>query len=90
VRSFSYPFAFPEHDEKFIFRLRELLHTHGYVCGVSTIIGTATSEHDWFFLPRIPINAHDDARLFRAKLEGSYNWLHIFQYASKIVRRRRS
>lgn len=79
VRSFSYPFAFPEHDQKFTFRLRELLHTCGYVCGVSTIIGTATPRHDWFFLPRIPINSHDDLSLFRAKVEGGYDWLHVPQ-----------
>lgn len=83
IRSFSYPFAFPERDQKFIARLRELLHTHGYVCGVSTIIGTATSKHDWFFLPRIPMNEYDDVRLFRAKIEGGYDWLHRVQYLRK-------
>lgn len=83
IRRFSYPFAFPEQDQKFLSRLRELLHTHGYVCGVSTVIGTAEAKHDWFFLPRIPVNNDDDMRLFRAKLEGAYNWHHVFQYASQ-------
>jgi len=86
VRSFSYPFAFPEHDREFTSRMRELLCTHGYACGVSTIIGTATLRHDRFFLPRVPVNNHDDPQLFRAKLEGSYNWLHFFQYASKAMK----
>jgi peptidoglycan/xylan/chitin deacetylase (PgdA/CDA1 family) len=90
IRSFSYPFAFPERDQKFISRLKELLHTYGYVCGVSTIIGTANSKHDWFFLPRIPMNSYDDLRLFQAKIEGGYNWLHVFQCASKIAKRGRS
>jgi peptidoglycan/xylan/chitin deacetylase (PgdA/CDA1 family) len=89
VRAFSYPFAFPEQDAKFTFRLRELLHSYGYVCGVSTIIGTANSHHDFFFLPRIPVNTYDDIALLKAKLEGGYNWLHMFQYASKVLRGKR-
>jgi peptidoglycan/xylan/chitin deacetylase (PgdA/CDA1 family) len=87
VRSFSYPSAFPEPNQKFTFRLRELLHTHGYVCGVSTIIGTATPRHDWFFLPRIPVNGHDDIFLFQAKLEGAYDWVHMPQKLYKTFRR---
>lgn len=90
VRSFSYPLTFPERDRRFVLRLRELLHTHGYVCGVSTLIGTATAKHDWFFLPRIPMNSNDDIHFFRAKLTGCYNWRHIFQYASQMVRNRRT
>lgn len=86
VRTFSYPYAFPENRRKFTFRVRELLHTYGYVCGVSTIIGRATPQHDWFFLPRIPMNSHDDLRLFRAKLEGGYDWLGGCQYLSKCLR----
>lgn len=86
VRNFSYPFAFPEHDQEFAAQIRELLRTHGYTCGVSTIIGTASRRHDRFILPRVPVNSHDDPQFFRAKLEGSYNWLHFFQYASKAVR----
>lgn len=88
IRSFSYPFAFPERDQKFVSRLRELLHIYGYVCGVSTIIGTAHRKHDWFFLPRIPMNGYDDVRLFQAKLEGGYDWLHKLQYMRKCLKRR--
>jgi peptidoglycan/xylan/chitin deacetylase (PgdA/CDA1 family) len=90
VRAFSYPFAFPEANRKFTALLRDLLCLHGYVCGVSTILGTATRDSDWFYLPRLPVNSHDDRRLFQAKLEGSYNWLHFFQYAAKALRAGRS
>jgi peptidoglycan/xylan/chitin deacetylase (PgdA/CDA1 family) len=79
VRSFSYPFAFPEHDRKFIRTLRDLLTMHGYENGVSTIIGTAGRNHDRFFLPRLPVNSYDDPPLFQAKLEGGYDWLHYPQ-----------
>jgi peptidoglycan/xylan/chitin deacetylase (PgdA/CDA1 family) len=88
IRSFSYPYAFPEHDSKFVERLKELLQTHGYENGVSTILGTASTDHDWFFLPRLPVNSFDDLRFFRAKLEGGYDWLHAAQKAyKKIIKR---
>ncbi|MGH9678802.1 MAG: polysaccharide deacetylase family protein [Candidatus Acidiferrales bacterium] len=70
VRSFSYPYAFPEQDAKFVTRLRELLETHGYENGVSTILGTAGAADNWFFMPRLPVNSFDDLRLLSAKLEG--------------------
>ncbi len=76
VRSFAYPFAFPEHDEKFTVMLRKLLERNGYQSGVSTIVGTASREHDRFVLPRVPVNSYDDLSLYRAKLEGGYDWLH--------------
>lgn len=85
IRSFSYPYAFPEQDKCFLSMLRDLLQTHGYEQGVSTILGRAGSEHDWFFLPRLPVNSYDDLRFLRAKLEGAYDWLHTFQLASKLM-----
>lgn len=86
IRSFSYPYAFPEQDAKFVVRLRELLETHGYENGVSTILGTASRQSDWFFLPRLPVNSFDDLQFFRAKLEGGYNWLHSAQYLTKTMK----
>jgi peptidoglycan/xylan/chitin deacetylase (PgdA/CDA1 family) len=86
VQSFAYPFAFPEQDREFIQMLKELLQRCGYQSGVSTIIGTARRGHDCFFLPRLPVNSYDDLRLFEAKLKGSYDWLHFFQYARKCVK----
>jgi peptidoglycan/xylan/chitin deacetylase (PgdA/CDA1 family) len=85
VRSFSYPYAFPEQDADFVALLRNLLKIEGYANGVSTIIGTAGRSHDPYFLPRLPINTYDDSRLFTAKLERGYDWLHAFQYANKLL-----
>ena len=85
VDSFSYPFAFPETDRAFKRKLRNLLAAQGYRNGVSSIIGTFGAGDDEFFLPRLPVNSWDDFRLFRAKLEGGYDWLHPFQYATKLA-----
>jgi peptidoglycan/xylan/chitin deacetylase (PgdA/CDA1 family) len=85
VDSFSYPFAFPETDRAFKRKLKVLLAAQGYRNGVSTIIGTYGAGHDHFFQPRLPVNSWDDLRLFRAKLEGGYDWLHSFQYATKLA-----
>jgi peptidoglycan/xylan/chitin deacetylase (PgdA/CDA1 family) len=87
VRSFSYPYAFPEQDKVFIGRLQELLQTHGYENGISTILGTANLDDNMFFLPRLPVNSFDDLGLFAAKLEGGYDWLHAPQYFAKQIKR---
>ncbi|OGS04644.1 MAG: hypothetical protein A3G41_07150 [Elusimicrobia bacterium RIFCSPLOWO2_12_FULL_59_9] len=86
VKSFSYPFAFPETNKAFGRTLLNLLEKHGYDRGVSTIISTANNCSDHFFMPRIPANSWDGGPFFRAKLEGGYDWLYVFQYASKFVR----
>ena len=85
VSSFSYPYAFPEADSQLVRRLAETLEKNGYENGVSTIIGTAGRRSPRFFLPRLPVNSWDDLRLFRAKLEGGYNWMHPVQYIRKAV-----
>ena len=79
IRSFSYPFAFPEPDREFVGVLKGLLEARGYENGVSTVIGTAGRYHDRFFMPRLPVNSFDDLRFFQAKLEGAYDWLHTAQ-----------
>jgi peptidoglycan/xylan/chitin deacetylase (PgdA/CDA1 family) len=76
VSSFSYPFAFPEQDLRFTVMVRGFLEKCGYENGVCTIIGTAGSHHNRYFLPRLPINSYDDLRFFKAKLERGYDWLH--------------
>lgn len=83
VHSFSYPYAFPEEDVRFVAKIRALLGKHGYQCGVSTIIGTVSAEGDRFFLKRLPVNGGDDLRLFRAKLDGGYNWFRLLQWVHK-------
>jgi peptidoglycan/xylan/chitin deacetylase (PgdA/CDA1 family) len=87
IQSFAYPYAFPEDDKKFTSHLQELLQTHGYENGVSTIIGTARSDDNWFFMPRLPVNSYDDLRFLAAKLEGGYDWLHKPQYLFKMTKK---
>ncbi|HLX45875.1 MAG TPA: polysaccharide deacetylase family protein [Bryobacteraceae bacterium] len=88
VTSFAYPYAFPEADRPFRQVLRSLLDESGYQCGVSTILGTADRSDDRYFMKRLPINTWDDERLFKAKLDGAYDWLHTVQYASKLMTNR--
>jgi peptidoglycan/xylan/chitin deacetylase (PgdA/CDA1 family) len=83
VKSFSYPYAFPEADRGFIRSLEEMLSRSGYRDGVSTIIGTAKHGNNRFFLPRLPMNSYDDLRFFQAKLQGGYDWLHLPQVIYK-------
>jgi peptidoglycan/xylan/chitin deacetylase (PgdA/CDA1 family) len=83
LESFSYPYAFPEPNRNFRQRLRGLLMEAGYKNGVSTILGTADSSCDRLFLARLPVNAEDDAMLFKAKLFGAYAWLHAAQVVVK-------
>jgi len=84
--SFSYPYAFPEEEQGFKTRLRISLVETGYTNGVTTIIGTATEDDDRLFLRRIPVNSDDDTNLFRAKLAGSYDWVHGLQRGFKLIR----
>jgi len=76
VNSFAYPFAFPEEDRHFIRFLEDVLKNHGFETGVSTVLGRPEYKDSRFFLPRLPVNSWDDYPLFRAKLEGGYDWLH--------------
>jgi peptidoglycan/xylan/chitin deacetylase (PgdA/CDA1 family) len=87
ITSFSYPYAFPESEVVFSQTLRSLLEKHGYQNGVTTILGSSSRDSDRFLLPRLPANSSDDIPLFRAKLEGHYDWLHAAQYLAKKVRR---
>jgi peptidoglycan/xylan/chitin deacetylase (PgdA/CDA1 family) len=86
VRSFSYPYAFPEADSGFKRRLRDDLRQAGYENGVCTNIGRYGPGSDPFFLNRLPMNSDDDSRLFRAKLAGSYDWLAKPQYLVKMAK----
>jgi peptidoglycan/xylan/chitin deacetylase (PgdA/CDA1 family) len=88
VKSFAYPYAFPEHNRAFTKRLSGILESYGYENGVSTVIGRARSCDNPFFLPRLPVNTWDDLRLFQAKLEGGYDWLHFPQRIYKAIKNR--
>jgi peptidoglycan/xylan/chitin deacetylase (PgdA/CDA1 family) len=83
VDSFSYPYAFPEHDAGFLKRCEDLLARSGYHSGVTTTIGAAAPADNRYFLKRLPVNEHDDTRFFQAKLEGGYDWLHAVQKVFK-------
>ena len=83
VKSFSYPFAFPEENRQFVSRLAGLLTMNGYEAAVSTRIGTVHRWEDRYALRRIPANSHDDIRFFLAKLAGGYDWLRVPQYLYK-------
>jgi peptidoglycan/xylan/chitin deacetylase (PgdA/CDA1 family) len=87
IRSFSYPFAFPEANRGFTKILTDILQSNGYEDGVSTIIGTARRSDNSFFRRRLPVNTWDDPAFLRAKLEGGYDWLGAVQYWSKKMRR---
>jgi peptidoglycan/xylan/chitin deacetylase (PgdA/CDA1 family) len=86
VRSFSYPYAFPESHTHFKQALRLCLQECAYTNGVSTILGTMQNQKERYFLKRLPVSSADDTSLFRAKLEGGYDWLHPFQYIAKMAK----
>jgi peptidoglycan/xylan/chitin deacetylase (PgdA/CDA1 family) len=83
VESFSYPFSFPEEDRDFTRFLEDLLQNLGFTHGVSTILGRACKKDNRYFLPRLPMNSWDDARLLQAKVRGGYDWLHWPQLLKK-------
>jgi peptidoglycan/xylan/chitin deacetylase (PgdA/CDA1 family) len=85
IESFSYPFGFPEEDKNFARFLEDVLSNLGFDYGVSTILGRASRRSNRFFLPRLPVNTFDDLLLFRAKLDGGYDWLHWPQLFKKCI-----
>ena len=87
VRLFSCPYAFPQEDRVFVDHLGRALKKCGYSIGVTTMIGRAAPGEDPMFLKRIPVNMHDDESLFRAKLEGGYDWLRSPQYLFRVLKR---
>jgi peptidoglycan/xylan/chitin deacetylase (PgdA/CDA1 family) len=89
VSCFSYPYAFPETLRSFVAALRSALVRCDYRVGVSTVIGVSTPSDDRFFLRRLPINSLDDLSLFRAKLDGGYDWLRNLQRLKKSFDRAR-
>ncbi len=83
VPAFAYPFAFPQADEKFVTGFRDALRTAGYESCVTTEIGIVAPGDNPLGLRRLPANNCDDPALFRAKLDGDYDWLRIPQLLSK-------
>ncbi|TKB23219.1 polysaccharide deacetylase family protein [Desulfopila sp. IMCC35006] len=88
--SFSYPYKFPENDEVFTSFLEGLLIENHFKFGVSTRLGSTSLKDARYYMKRIPINSDDDINLFKAKIDGGYDWLYMPQYLFKIVRQRLS
>lgn len=85
IDTFSYPYKFPGTNKAFITLLRKMLRKNGYNLGVSTRIGTTSKKDDQYFMKRIPISSDDDISLFKAKIEGGYDWLYKVQHLSKMT-----
>lgn len=85
VRYFSFPYRYPEQDREFVKQISKLLAQAGYRAAVSTRIGTVRRGDNIYALKRLPINSNDDPSLFRAKLEGGYDWLYRLQCIKKFM-----
>lgn len=79
VVDFSYPYAYPDADKAFCKRLASTLWECGYTHCVTTRLGCSAHGDDVLSLRRMPVNDSDDLFLFKAKLEGHYDWLCIGQ-----------
>ena len=88
VEHFAYPYAFPENDHRYISHLEDTLKKIEYKSCMTTIIGRSEKGRE-YFLKRLPINSTDDKRFFKAKLNGAYDWLHVLQYVSKSLQKKR-
>jgi peptidoglycan/xylan/chitin deacetylase (PgdA/CDA1 family) len=86
VDLFSYPYAFPDHQNEFSQYLCSILEKYGYKIGVTTRIGRASRNDLPFMLKRLPVNSQDDLKLFEMKLNGAYDWLYLLQYSCKILK----
>lgn len=85
IDAFSYPYAFPEHRKCFLKRYLDLLAECRFRFAVTTVIGRVRAGDDLLTMKRLPINEFDDLSLFRAKLDGAYDWVRIPQTLRKIV-----
>ncbi len=83
VVSFAYPYAFPDADRSFVRAVGVVVAQTGYRYCVTTAVGCVKPGDDDYCLKRLPANSSDDAALFRAKLEGCYDWLELPQRAFK-------
>jgi peptidoglycan/xylan/chitin deacetylase (PgdA/CDA1 family) len=86
IRTFAYPYAFPQADTLFVGRLSRLLGHCGYECCVTTKVERARAIEYPFVLPRLPVNSWDDSQLLQAKLMGAYDWVGVPQDFVKYCR----
>lgn len=86
VTTFAYPFAFPQAKRSFVQKFGDALVENGYRCCLTTEVGRARPGDNVYRLKRLPMNSDDDMNLFRAKLEGGYDWLAVPQAMVKKVK----
>ena len=87
--TFAYPYAFPSANREFVQAFTALLKNAGVQFGVTTAIGRAShadKEKSPLTLKRLPVNSSDDLALFKAKVNGAYDWLGWPQNLSKRVK----
>ncbi len=89
VRSFAYPYAFPQEDGAFSARFANLLRRQGYETCVTTVVGRVDAQTDPFRIVPLPANNCDDRLLFQAKLDGAYDWVAAVQRLARNMRQRR-
>jgi peptidoglycan/xylan/chitin deacetylase (PgdA/CDA1 family) len=87
VTTFAYPYAFPQANPLFVQKFGDALVENGYRCCLTTEVGRARPGDNVYRLKRLPMNSEDDVNLFRAKLEGGYDWLALPQAMVKRVKR---
>jgi peptidoglycan/xylan/chitin deacetylase (PgdA/CDA1 family) len=87
IKTFAYPYAFPQEDGAFVARIRHELTEAGYRAAVTTVIGRMRLHSDPLCIRRLAVNEADDKSLFIAKLEGAYDWVARVQSVSRRVRR---
>lgn len=86
VKTFAYPYAFPQTRRDFVGRLKDLLMAGGYETCVTTQIGRHRTGADPLEIKRLPVNSGDDDKLFQAKLAGGYDWLALPQTVIKKIK----
>ena len=86
VKTFCHPYAFPYANQEYVRRYLDTLQTCGYDIATTTTIGCARPGDNPLMLKRLPVNSADDPALFRAKLNGAYDWLEAPQRAIKAIK----
>jgi peptidoglycan/xylan/chitin deacetylase (PgdA/CDA1 family) len=89
VKSFAFPYAFPQGNGAFCEQFGSLLAQVDYACCVTTEVGRVKIGDNPYRLKRLPVNSLDDEALLRAKMEGGYDWLGVPQYLVKQVKKLR-
>jgi len=87
VRTFCYPYAFPQGYPQFVEAFTQEVAAAGYRCCTTTRVGRTRPGDDPFCLKRLPVNAADDIPFLGAKLCGAYDWFGLLQSVSKRLRR---